>query len=136
MVEPKKPKKEKSKDRLVGLVNGSDRMRIHVAKDEEIQLALKLMNELKLKGEIAGITEPGESLEQLKKQRVGLILGPFRASDRMNDKSRDWLKQIFADDMTWAIGTFGSNWADSRQLRHHAAEAIAMGAKPTRFCVR
>lgn len=124
-------KHDPAKDFLRKVVSGQIPLRIEAHREDDVNNALRLAKELKLRLVLEGVSNPRSAAEAIVAGRVPLVLGPFadveEVSINRTDRPTDWPKALVAGDGKFAIGTYSSQPRGSRLLRVHAASAVAMG---------
>ena len=105
---------------------------IEAHKSRDILNALKLADTHKAKIILAGLSDPGDSLEKIQQRRIPLVVGPFvemegAAPSYRANRKKDWLKSLLKEGPRFAIGTFSKHSRGSKFLRVQAAAAVAQG---------
>lgn len=131
----KAPRRDPALDFLRRVIRREVPLRVEAHRDDDVNHALKLGEEFGIRLVIEGVSNPKAALTTLHSRRTPLVLGPFLQDGSVPEsrqRPRDVLRALVADDVRWAIGTFGASPRSSRLLRAHAAAAIAQGVPATR----
>ena len=130
-----KLKHDRTKDFLRKVLNKEIPLIVEAHRQDDIENALRLADELKLRLVLAGVSNPQQATTTVALPGAApLILGPFAFLDestgRYRDRPADWPTGLLADGGIWALGTFTDHPRGSRLLRVHAAAAVAAGIAP------
>jgi imidazolonepropionase-like amidohydrolase len=130
----KKPRRDGAKDFLRQALNREVPVRIEAHREDDVQSALRLADEFRLRVVLDGVSNPRGAAETIVSRRVPLVLGPFAELEDVPGYRRgrptDWPKALLAPDVRWALGTFSTQPRGSRLLRVQAAAAVARGIDP------
>jgi imidazolonepropionase-like amidohydrolase len=132
----RKPKRDGAKDFLRQALNRAVPVRLEAHREDDVQSALRLADEFRLRVVLDGVSNPRAAAETIVSRRVPLVLGPFAELEDVpgyrKDRPADWPKALLAPDVRWALGTFSTQPRGSRLLRVQAAAAVARGIDPDR----
>jgi imidazolonepropionase-like amidohydrolase len=134
--EPKKPKKDKTKDALAKVLTKDVPLRLEIHRADDAINALKLAKEFKINVIFEGISQLGGAWDEVRKSMIPLVVGPIVELEGIpsyrSRRRRDWQNDINIADNRIAIGSFTVNGRGSRFLRTNAAAAVAQGMDPDR----
>jgi imidazolonepropionase-like amidohydrolase len=129
-----RPKHDPAKDFLRKVVGGQIPLRLEAHREDDVNNALRLVKELKLRLVLEGVSNPRAASEAIVQGRIPLVLGPFADIDdalaNHIDRPAEWPKSLLGSDGRFAIGTYSTQARGSRLLRVHAAAAVAQGLDP------
>jgi imidazolonepropionase-like amidohydrolase len=128
---PKKPEQDPLKDRLVRLLEGDIPLRMEVHRADETRRALELAAEFDLLMILEGMGDVGSAIESVQTGLPPIVLGPWLDAERENYQSderiENWAEMFTGYEGRLAIATFSRAPAGSKNLRDHAAVAVAAG---------
>ena len=130
-----KPDRDVIKDRLLPILDGSVPVYLEVHSASDTANALKLQEEFEdIVFVFEGLSNVGELAEQITASRNPIVLGPWLDAQRTSidhpDRLLHWSQSLVSHTGLVAISTFANSSRDSKWLRHHAAQSIAVGLAP------
>lgn len=130
--EPKKPKWDRLKERLLPVLRREVAIRMEVHHAEEAEWALSLAKEFNLRMVLDGVSELKSATEKVQASQLPVVLGPWLASDNRSagsDRQVEWARAFgkASGGSRIALATFADSPQGSKWLRMHAAAAVAAG---------
>ena len=129
--EPKKPKRDRTKDVLVKLLTKDTPLRLELHRADDAVYAKKLAEEFSIDIVFDGVSQLNDGWDEVREAMTPLVVGPVLAVESlpssMSGRRSNWLQPINDSDNQLALGTFTKHPRGSRLLRATAAAAVAQG---------
>lgn len=133
---PKKPDQDPLKDRIVEVLEGKVPLRMEVHGLDDAKRALEFAKEFEITVVLEGLSDLATSKQAIKDSSLPLVLGPWLDAEQESYQAKDRVElwgECFKDyEGRLVIASFARSARGSKQLRYHAAAAVAAGFEPQR----